>query len=321
MTTDVRRCFEDRLLDELLVVVSENETPAVALRRRRRPRTLRLLAWAAPLAVAGVVFALVSLLGSPRPGLAQAAVIRRASAALAQPKGILYVRENVYGGNICFGLELPIRCIDEAAGDRLPEDRIGLRYRSWMDARADTLRTVYRSGDETVVEGHRQSLYDPANNTLTVITKASDGNVAAFPHGEVDELTIPQIKRLYRDAKDGESDAKLIGKTTVRGIEAYELRIDEATHSYVLLYLDAKTFLPVRIVDRAFYRTPRGLRDIQSKAEVTARMLPVTSANRRLLRVAHHRGAKTMRMTEAQMIAARERRPNRMSRSWSTPGN
>jgi hypothetical protein len=102
--------------------------------------------------------------------------------------------------------------------------------------------------------------------------------------------------------------ATLLGQTTIAAESVYKLRFDIARTAspkeQILLYLDTRTFLPVRSVGTIFNVTdlegaPPGVA-INDVADYTIQALPDTSATRAKLKMKRHAGARLVDTTLAQ---------------------
>jgi hypothetical protein len=336
--------FEDRLLEQLKQVLAEDKlahegsAPHARPPHRRRPALAGFAAIA--VALAAGVFAVVSSLGGSRPGIAQAAVISRAVAALEQPNTILYLQVQDYSaeGGICV---LRGECIFRALPGRgtgisadPAEDTVTYSSQEWVSPDGSEDHTIYNNGVETVrnEETHEYEAYDPADNTVTTLT---DFGLAKGPPSRA-RVPIPATsdfenptyyENLYREAQAGTQQVQLLGATTIGGTPVYELRFDiefappphpaagdmcgsEACtppDQQILVYLDSQTFTPVRSVMITLNTADRpGLPQGASVTNVTdfvAHRLPDTAANEQLLEMSSHPGATQTRETQAQSKA------------------
>ena len=366
-----RRCFEDRLLDQLKLVVAENPAPTDdpadrSLRPRRaqlalllagrparreahgdvpgrpprrasvttapataaadrpaggwRPSPRRLAFAAIPIALAAAVLALVLSLSGPRPGVAQAAVIARAAAALDQPNTTLYLQaQNYDGGTPCASAD-PSQCQSTdpatiAAGISADpaNDTLTNTYQEWLSPDGSLQHQIDSNGDESVTNTNTNTnvFYEAADNTLTTFT---DFTPPSLTYPEVGDLSIANIESMYQRAQAGAQNIQLIGQTTIGGNPVYELRIDipvptpanvtgnlcgstvcTAPPVSVLLYVDSKTFLPVRTV--TVVSNPNDLpglaypSKVVAVTEFAAQSLPDTPASESLLQMSSHPGA------------------------------
>jgi hypothetical protein len=319
--------FEERLLEQLKHVVAETG-PRVAptrARARQRHRTAISLALVAlPIAVA---VAAVSFLGNSRPGIAQAAVISRATTALEQPNTILYLKVIEHNsGGICIG-EAGCTPIDPTTAKNgispePAEDTVTNTYQQWLSPDGSQQRTVEGDGQELVSNAatNEQITYDPANGRLTTITDA--GVPSPSISGPAASPTISYLKSLYQEARAGRQNLQLVGQTTIGEKSVYELRLSSSALPQadapgnmcgsaickpptvsVLIYLDSETFVPVRTVITNPKIEPGHVgvlvRDV---TDFVAESLPDTAANESLLQMPSHPDA-TVRRTQAQPSA------------------
>jgi len=306
---------------------------------RRRARRLGFTV--IPVALAAAGFAVATSLSGPRPAIAQAAVISRAASALDQPGTILYLRVQDYSayGAICvrFG-----QCISPSSSRREAgisanpaEDTVTYTSREWVSPDASQEHTIYNDGTETVSnrQTHEDATYDPAENTLTTLT---DVGLGSAPPRSSTPLPLPSpsdfesptyYESLLREAQAGTQNVQLVGQATIGGTSTYELRFDIArtppAHPpagdmcgsevcappglEILVYLDSRTFTPVRSVMITLNTNDRpGIPAGASVTNVTdfsAELLPDTRGNERLLQMSRHPGATRIRQTEAQFRA------------------
>lgn len=257
MTPDISHTrFEDRLLDQLKQVVAENPTPIDGAARYGRPRRVRVAFVGVPvaLAAAAIVIVVPSLDGS-RTGTAQAAVLKRAAAALDQTNTIFYLQARQYsavGGGPCMpeGVAPFLVCAPSSAADAQtgisanPADDT-LRYSSqeWLSADGSQDHTIYSNGYETVNNTNTKEYmsYDAADNTLTTLTDTGDigGPITPGlpPLGQptASDFANPSYyESFYQEAEAGQQNtqdgttvsAQLVGQTTIAGESVYELRFD-----------------------------------------------------------------------------------------------
>jgi hypothetical protein len=296
--------FEDRLFDEIVAVVSQNppSTTPPTLSPRRGPSRAAVAISVAAL-VAAVLVA-VSALNGPRAGIAQATVLKRARAALAQPGGILYVQAVDRGGGICLGEEAPARCIGTGPAASGDSNDVNYTYREWIGPSGDQQHTVYDTGDEAASNGDSQQLYNPANDTVTTTTEAPSSSGAASSGGipAVADLTIPAIQGIYERAQRGEAETRLQGTKTIAGQSVYELSITPEPGFSLVLDVATGTFLPVRAVMSSSRAPARTFTDTTS---FVAKVLPDTPANETLLKMFVHRSARQLSLTQTQLSAER----------------
>lgn len=257
MTLDVSHTgFEDRLLDRLKEVVADNPAPRDAPARDSRPRRIRVAFVAVPVvAVAAAVVIVVPSLGGSRSGIAQAAVLKRAAAALNQANTIFYLQAQQYsaiGGAPCitegvapFLVCGPISTTQAQTGISANPADDALRYSSqeWLNSDGSQDHTIYSNGYETVNNTNTQqySSYDASDNTLTTLSATGDTSTpitsASPPLGQptAADLANPSYyESLYQEAEAGQQNtqdgttasAQLVGETTIAGESVYELRFD-----------------------------------------------------------------------------------------------
>ena len=257
MTTDTPPTrFEDRLLDQLKHVVAENPTPIDNPARYGRPRRVRVAFVAVPVAAAAAaIVTLAPSLDGSHTGIAQAAVLERAAAALDQTNTIFYVQAQQYSaiaGSPCIeeGVAPFLVCASGSSADAQtgisanPADDT-LRYSSqeWLSADGSQDHTIYSSGYETVNNTNTQQYtsYDAADSTLTTLTNTGDTSgpitSGAPPLGAPtpSDLVNPSYyESLYQEAQADQQNtvggttvsAQLVGQTTIAGESVYELRFD-----------------------------------------------------------------------------------------------
>jgi hypothetical protein len=315
--------------------------PLPASHHRPSPVLRFVFTGAAASAVLAVVIVVPSLGGS-RAGLAQAAVISRAAAALEHPDTILYLQVHDYSAHgrvICvrFG-----ECsFADSAGQKggisanPTEDALTYSSQEWVSPDGSLEHTIYNDGVETVTneDTHEDSTYDPTNNTLTTVTETGVGLRA--PSGEPSPLPAPSdfqdpafYENLYREAQAGTQKVRLVGRATIAGKSVYQLEFDSrstppahppagdmcgstvctAPGLEILVYLDSQTFMPLRSVTLTINTSnlpgiPEGA-SVTSVTDFTAQSLPDTSRNEGLLELSQHPGAATVKVSEAQSKAA-----------------
>lgn len=323
MALETPQRFEDRLLDELLALQQTELRPVrtTSAARRRSRRTL-IAACAAPiLVIGGVALLLSSLLGASHPGLAKAAVLKHAAAAL-QPDGkILYVEATVYeSGGFCLGKEVPSRCIlaptNDASLSREPsEDPVAYTYREWVGPSANEDHVVYETGDETSTHGETREVYDPGDNTITTSKEAVGSALeASLTTGipAVQDLTLADLKALYAIAQSSSPAIRFLGKTIIDGEAAYELEMTRSEHllaptpskTTLLLYISARSFLPLRAVTSGT-QPDSSTNATRGIVTFSARTLPNTASNEALLRLDRHAGAATVTFSQAKQSHVR----------------
>jgi hypothetical protein len=239
-------------------ILSSEPAVAVTRGRRRPPRRLAFAAAALALVLAAAALALPTLLGGSRGGIAQAAVLTRAAAALGQANTILHLQVQTYsatGGGPCIEVGVaPFLACDNGssaasqtgisanpAGDTLTSS-----YQEWLSPDHSQDHTLYGDGYETVINSDAQEVesYDPAANTLTTLT--GDTGVAAPAPDPAQlggalgtpsafDLSDPAyFEELYQEAQAGQQATnaqttiatQLVGQTTIAGEPVYELRFD-----------------------------------------------------------------------------------------------
>jgi hypothetical protein len=232
--------------------------PTATRGRRRRPRRLAFAAAALTLALAAAALALPTLLGGSRGGIAQAAVLTRAAAALAQANTILHLQVQTYsatGGGPCIAVGVApfLACDNGSSADSQTgisadpaADTLTFSYQEWLSPDHSQDHTLYGDGYETVINTGTQEVesYDPAANTVTTLT--DDTGVAApapDPAQLGGAIGIPSAfdvsdpsyyEELYQEAQAGQQATngqttiatQLVGQTTIAGEPVYELRFD-----------------------------------------------------------------------------------------------
>ncbi len=213
--------------------------------RRRRPAVRRLAVAAVPVTLAGGALVVGLSLSSPRTGIAQAAMLTRAAAALEHPGTITYLQVQAYtaagtvtcvlGGHprpICIGAPQgnPGAGISEDPAD----DTLTYSSREWLSPDGLREHTVYDNGDETMTNAatHEYEAYDAADNTLTTITDRPQASPSPQA-GASQPLPLPTIQdfaqpsyyeSLYQQAQAGVQSVQLLGQSTIGGRQVYELR-------------------------------------------------------------------------------------------------
>jgi hypothetical protein len=305
MTTNIRHHrFEDRLIVELRHLVTERPLRSAPPHSSGRVRSSLSLSLAVVVAAAGSVAIIVSLGDSHQTGIAKADVVKRASAALAQPRSIVHLSAVSYGETRCRGEQAPARCIGSPSvklnSANLTPGQASYTFEDWTNVSNETQHTVYGTGDETLVEGHKRTTFDPANNTVTTTeptTASPEHSGPAFP--DLAGLGAEEIRALYEEATRGTSPTKLLGQVTLAGRQAYELEITQQ-HSTLLLYVDRETFLPMRIVWSTLRATGERVTSVTDFAATT---IPVTAESTALLRMKTHPGARQIQLSEPALSA------------------
>jgi hypothetical protein len=332
-------CFEDRLLEELTQVVAGNPAPAPDPGREPGQRRRRLVLVAVPLVALVVATCVVvpSLSGSPT-ATAQAAMIARASAAaLEQPHTITFLAAKEYGpargaADICLGMEIPIRCLGftRHAGTS-PALHLSFTYRQWISAGGRRVHTIYGTGDEYATTASVSVAYDPADRTLTTgdlpsPPVPSSVRAKGQPVPVVEDPTVADLEQLYRDAEVGRQGVALVRETTLGRASVYELRVTyplelaplgphacgappcKLPTRSTIVYVDTRTFLPVRLVqlltNRSELRTAPSGTSVLSRTDFVAHSLPGTPTNQRLLAMSAHPGARRVHLTQSRWRAS-----------------
>ncbi len=236
--------FEERLLAELREIVAERARLEPRKRTRHRPTILTVslrrstTRWAtlAVAAVAVAAFVVIPLLGGSRTAIAQAEVLKRASAALDQPDRILYVQPQDYsadgdgvsmlGGNELGGFVMcvPGPCSHSGApataqtgiSANPSSDTLTYSSQEWLGPGQD--HTIYNNGDEVATSDATDQYvaYDATDNTLTTLTgmgfpstptssPPSDLALAAAPGAIGSNLADPSFyEQLYQQVQAGQ---------------------------------------------------------------------------------------------------------------------
>jgi hypothetical protein len=249
--------------------------PAPPRRRRRAPR-LALAGSVAVLAVAAVALA-PSLRDSPD-------VVARAAAALAPPDTILH-----------FKAEIRARESPPELRAGRPDDTVDSVVESWQgDGRA---RSVLDGGrmeivmdtttgrGEQYVKLHLGSNRPDVESILPIGPRDTTGlGAPTFPSGVVGDLAL-----LLDRARAGAPNLHLVGETSVRGIPAYELRLDfsDGMRMSRLIYISREDYLPLRVVERG----PHG--EIWTITDyIAVERLPIDAQTRAQLRMSPHPGVR-----------------------------
>jgi hypothetical protein len=233
--------------------------PLTATRGRRRvPRRLALAA--VPVAVAAIALAVVLSLSGSRAQIAQAAVLTRAAAALAQPNTILYVQEHNYGtSRLCVLGGAPSSivpaslCVGNASGAGTnpisadpAQDTLNYSAQAWFAPDHSQVHTIYSNGNETASNADTQvyEAYDAPDNTLTTLTDAAAASPAPAPPDTVAAVSplffaVPAdladpayYQDLYQLAQADSQHtsgsitlgSQFLGPTTINGESVYELQ-------------------------------------------------------------------------------------------------
>ena len=215
------------------------------LARLPRLAPKRSAAFAVAVLAAVVALAVVPSLDGSRTGIAQAAVLTRAAAALDQPNTILYLQVQQYSaiglGPCMPGGQSTLMCLPASSADTAisadpADDTLTYSFQEWLSPDGNQGHTIYNNGDETVsnTDTNQYSAYDPADNTLTTLTDMNYGSTppsassspslaAVFPTSS--NFSNPSYyENLYQQAQSGEQNAHLVGQTTVGGKSVYELQ-------------------------------------------------------------------------------------------------
>jgi hypothetical protein len=265
--------------------------PAPPRAPRRRARRLVVVAAAAGAAAIAVVLAPLGP-GSPD-------VIARAAAALNEPGTILHLRA-----------EVRVRDTPGEARGKVPDDRIDHAEDTWQTAGARQIRVLHDDGGEFAIDYDARTAvtYDPQRDALIHATDRFFDLARRPPQGSAGAGTPgDDLAPLVERARNGEPNLRLTGETTIRGIPAYELRVEPTSVQgdggqaadgrrlpvppgyHRLIYVDRERFLPVRVVEGAPGGVVNAITDY-----VVAERLPRTPQNERLLRLSPHPGAEKL---------------------------
>ncbi|HEY1690134.1 MAG TPA: hypothetical protein VGF95_14865 [Solirubrobacteraceae bacterium] len=321
--------------------------PLPAAQTRRTPaRKLALAAAPATLIAGGSLAAALSLSDSPN-GVAKASVIAHAATALEQPGTITYLKVKYYSAHspvFCLPMGRPLKegmqafsgCLGtlSVAKPEAPKgnnvsanpakDPLTYSSRSWSSPNGSEERVVYYNGDEAVTNTNASEYetFSPQENLLTTLADADDPGPGAYcgpligPPISISDIASPSCyEGLYKRAKAGEQHVKLLGQKTIEGKPAYELRLgfEPQPRSHLrpnlttLLYLDSRTFTPVRLIREmdnpgSLRGFPTGM-SVLSVTELSVRSLPDTPTNADLLHMPAHPGARRVSQTEAHYNA------------------
>jgi hypothetical protein len=232
---------------------------------RRRSWVPAVLAISAPaFGATAVALVLTGVFSSGGPGVADAAIIRHADAALtAPPNEILYT--DVAGGGFgaqTWQLTSP------------PYSSLGFKG------------PLGRSAPEDAESGTTSSYWDPATNT---IHEQPAGPPAAFD----DPLAEARVA-LHR------GDARVLGTATVDGVQTYAIQFasKEGYNSAVTAYVDQRTYRPVLL------RDPQRDGSVVMLKVLAFRFLPANAANMRLLSLtARHPTARVVTAAGSSKLA------------------
>jgi hypothetical protein len=309
------------------------------------------------IALVGALAAALALVLIPggsalRPTSAAAAVLKRAAAAFDRANAILLIRvrdHNANGGMRMLGGNGPfgVMCVPTSCDSSPPataktgisanpaEDALTYSLEEWASPDGRQAHAIYNNGDELARNAvtEQYSAYDPADDTLTVLSHLSSGGnldqtqLATLAEHEFDGSLIPFVedpsyyKELFQGAKSGTArtdqagfssiSARLLGRTTIEREPVYELRFDISRTALpmqrILLYIDTRSFLPVRSVGIVFNArdltgAPPGTA-VTDVADYSVTIEPATAANDARLRMGPHPGAKAVRTTYARYLA------------------
>jgi hypothetical protein len=210
-------------------------------------------------------------------------VVARAAAALAPPDTILHFKAE-------------IRARENPAELRAghPDDTVDSVVESWQgDGRA---RSVLDGGrieivmdtttgrGEQYVKLHLGPNRPDVESILPIGPRDTTGlGAPTFPSGVVGDLAL-----LLDRARAGEPNLHLVGETTVRGIPAYELRLDFSDRMRMsrLIYIRRADYLPLRVVERGPHDEIWTITDYTD-----VERLPIDAQTRAQLRMSPHPGA------------------------------
>jgi hypothetical protein len=233
--------------------------------RGRRSRMRLGVAAGAAAAVAAAIF-VVAMLAGRSPD-----VVARAAEALNAPRTIVHYRAHRQ--------ELPLHSGDVWTEDWQTTD--GLRHHS--------VQSVPGPG-ETAFDATKKTLltYNPALNLLLRHTDPDffDRSQVGVDRFLFDPAQVSALAKLFARARAGDASVRKVGEPSVRGIATYELRVPLARDLVRYVYLDKRTYLPVRLVELR----PGGYGEQTDYYDL--RTLPLTARTERLLRMRPHPGAK-----------------------------
>lgn len=325
MTTQTPRdSFEEQLLAELRAVVAANPAPAEqrpSVAHWHRPRRRAVLAFT-PVAAAAAALAVALSLSGGQPAIAQAALIKKAAAALDQPGSILYMQVNQYSAasvRCVPSASAPFtHCVSSGNGSSISadpaNDTLSWSYQEW--ASGATQHIVYNDGDQTASSAGGDSFYDASSNSLLTLTDLPQGGgspgATPLPIPTAQNLEDPSYyEDLYQQAQDGQANLQLVGQATIGGAQTYELSYQIPAQAggtcgsgpcappsrALLIYLDAQTFTPVRTVSMVGG-------DVWSVTDYTVESLPDTPVNEALLAISPPAAATQVTESYAQWQAA-----------------
>lgn len=263
--------------------------PGEPPRRRRRALRPALVASAALLGAVAVVPG-----GSPD-------VLARTAAALSDEDTILHFRAEVRHRS--HGAELQAN---------EPDAEVDAWLENWQTAGGRRERVLFDGAVEFVKDWDARvsESYVPARDELIRHTDPDVFSEDAGPHTlgsstPFGGTAVGDLTRLMDRARRGEADVSLVGETTVRGVEVYELRVDLDAGQFAVaprpdgspgepvtasrtIYVDRERFLPVRVE----MRTNGIVGEVIDF--VMVERLPRTPENERLLEMSPHPGAKVI---------------------------
>ena len=277
-------------------IVGSPAPPPPTRRRLLRPA----LALASITAAVATAFAVVPG-GSPD-------VLAQTEAALTDENSILHFRT-----------EVRFRSHGAELGTREPDAQVDGRSEAWQADAGRKERQIHDGAGEFVRDwdARRSVAYNAQRDELIHHTDPDVFGPNARPRG-IDSPTlfggsvIGDLSRTLERARRGEENVKLVGETSVRGIEVYELSIeysedggaffqpgpngeDRPVKAWRTIYVDKERFLPVRVVERTEWLA-RGGEIVQSITDyVEIERLPRTPENEKLLEMSPHPGAKVIR--------------------------
>jgi hypothetical protein len=222
-------------------------------------------------------------------------VIARAAAALNEPGTILHLHA-----------EVRVRDTVREARGTLPDERVDYTEETWQTAGARQVRVLHDDGGEFAIDFDAKTAvaYEPDRNALIHNTDPRFFDPAQRPPGgsEGPGSLRDDLAPLVERARNGDANLSLTGETTIRGIPAYELRVEPMSIDvddgralapppgyHRLIYVDRERFLPLRVVEGA----PGGVVNVITDY-VVAERLPRTQQNETLLRLSPHPGAKEL---------------------------
>ena len=195
------------------------------------------------------------------------------------------------------------------------------RTEGWQADDGRRVRYLFGDGSEIVRDRDAEvtSSYFPQSNEVVRHSGTSAFGPAPQQPNSIGTpsvlagMVIDDLAKLLERARRGEEHARLVGETTVRGIEVYEIRIDFAdglslvipdgtdhadpdapsipVEAWRTIYVDRERFLPVRVVERSLWPA-RGGEIIHSITDYTGiERLERTPENEKLLEMSPHPGA------------------------------